>query len=270
MIGIQIQQILGIYSLLDVIEVATIIIAVYSFSRWAAASTINLISITHVYSALIAFTYYANLQILSTLLVAGAPLFALILFMLHSATIQKKFVKRKMRGSVTTDGLYWPEELIRAILKVLPSYKEIVCIIERDQDLDSFLRLPYTLYAPVQSTLIELILANTHREVTGSLMITNSGILKAAHFECITDTDQLWLSSVSLNPLWQQQALALTKKTDAVVLHVSAENHLFTIIMEEKIAENISAHQAISWVKQAALLTPLLDKERGKQFHAYK
>ncbi|HVX01413.1 MAG TPA: hypothetical protein VHA52_13400 [Candidatus Babeliaceae bacterium] len=250
---LELIQKIGVYSFLDVFELIFTIGAIYQVTKWLVQINSTVLGHTQLYCLLIVLSYYANLYILFTLLASLAPCYLFLLFITNKKILQKNFVVCQKQGYINKENIIWPEELLRALVKALPNYKEILCVIERNQSIEQFLTLTYQLYAPVQATLVELLLANNKQNI-GTLLVSSQGIIKSTQFQIANIIDSIWLDPIALAPSWQQHALTLTRETDSIVLHISAETHLCTVIMEEKIVHGISILQAIAWLKQAMLI----------------
>lgn len=245
---------LHIFSWHDCLEIAIISSIVYAFIRWLSHDQQkNLTAWWYGYCLLLFCSSYGGLAIVHLALCCAAPVVVVTFILIHQQTLQKNFITLTAltpRRHPTTD---WLETLIQGCLHALNKNREVVCIIERNDALDTFLSANAVFNAEITHELLELL---TKHEGAVTLWTTHAGKLHALNPTWRWSTDELWAADeVKTLQTWKQHALLVTSKSDAIMFTLSPATRLCTLITQGKIVNDLTAHQAFALLKTYCTLT---------------
>lgn len=234
----------------DALEILAFSFIVHRFLRWLNEDQHkNLVLYFYGYCGAVFASHYMHLTILSQTLLIAAPVFLCIFVVMHQHTLQKNFVAlKKIQPTQATD--HWIDELIRASLYAMNKSRNLIWVIERKDSLDAALQAPCLFYADLKKDLVDLLLETqtTHETI---LWAQQTGKLVACNVSWQSNEDQTWLSPEAAQlPEWQQQALLVSAKTDAIIVHCCALTRLVSIVTQEKSIDNLSAHQTTLLLKR--------------------
>lgn len=205
----------------------------------------------YAYCGLALGSYYVHLSNISLVLFFGAPIVAVLFLILHQQTLQKNFVVSKALAQKADVSDKWLEEIIQASLRGVNENKTVFCIIERTDSLSVFLTSRCTFNAPVTRELLSLLMNTTPDEEFTTLLVSHSGLLVSINPHWHAGYDEVWVSQ-QISPLhrYKEDALLITKKSDAIITVISPETRLFDVLVGGKSFDNISAGYAFSLIKQ--------------------
>jgi hypothetical protein len=154
-----------------------------------------------------------------------------------------------------------------AALHSLNKSDAFLCVLERSDSLEHLLVAPYVINGQIGRELIQVLLENAAHH--GMLWVNSAGVLIACNARWKhAPIDEDWLADSAKNiPVWKQDALLITAKTDAIVLHVSVATRLFTCIAEGKSIEDLTAPHAHNLLQ--AYIPMASGNQKGHVTYAY-
>lgn len=216
----------------DGIEVVFFATVIYYILLWLRRDEQkNLLGAFYSYSGLFFASYYLDLPVMSFALFITAPIVALIFIILHQETLQKNFVHIIQAAPKVPSAHHWVDELVKCCLMALNRHREIILIIEKNDQLKNLIHAPYFIYAELKKDVFDILL---EKHITGNdymVWINHQGKLVAINCTWKTHLDSTWVSSEALHMHpWKQHALFITSKTDALMIKVNPLMRSFDII----------------------------------------
>jgi hypothetical protein len=248
-----IMKSLTLFTWKDCLEICFISAMIYQFLRWLKTDQKQLLAYFYGYCATTFFAHYTGLAIVSQLLFIGAPVILCIFILLHQQTLQKNYIALKKIVPATTNAEDWIEELMRASLYAMNTSKNVIWIIERKDSLDASLQASCLFYADLKKDLIELLLETQSSSEDTMLWVNQAGKLVAINVQWRSAAESWESPEMQTLPVWQQQAILMSSKTDTLIVRSCATTRLFTIIGQGKCADNLSAHH-VSLILRRLLL----------------
>lgn len=255
--GLLLQRITNL-ELINLIEIFLISTGIYYLLCWLSYDQQkNLVFWFYGYVLLYMFCWNFNLATLHFLMLASTPFIACMFCLIHQKTLQKNFIAlTKLQPNRLATG-NWLEEVMQSCLRNINTHHEIMYIIERNDLLDLFLQAPYVIDAPIQQNFLELLI-NMHQKPAEPVVvwITQRGFLHTCNPVWTVKEDTFWINPQvqQLSP-WQQKALIITEKTDALVLTVSPITRMCSVMVKDKLVQSVSPHQAFQLIKKYCLLS---------------
>lgn len=229
----------------DIMEILFLSGSIYYFSLWLKKDKEkNLILPFYAYWTLFFISYYADIKIITASLIIFAPVALIMFILLHQETLQKNFIMLKKVKSPKSENNNWQEELIQSCLYALNKNKELVFLIEKDDNLETLTQTQFKFFADFKKDLFELILEKQICSTNYMIWLNKSGKLVAINTTWNINHDIEWVDQEAKNiSQWKQDAILITSKTDAIVFKVSPIIRSFDIVIAGKIAENLSPEQ---------------------------
>jgi hypothetical protein len=235
----------------DILEIFALTYAFYFFIRWLAIDTQkNLIGYFYGYWALLGATYYLQLSTLTPLLLISLPLGIIMLCVLHQHTLQKNFITLKKITVKPTPKAYWVVELVRACVQALHKQKDVVCIIQKNDSLLDFLKIPSFFNSDVTTDLLDMLLS-TCPQNPSIFLIDQNGQLISFNVEITVSLESLQIPEEE-KPLsfLHYQIAFLSTKTDAFIFKSSARTHFFECYLQGTMIEHLTSSQLISFLEK--------------------
>jgi hypothetical protein len=236
----------------DIVEITTFTLVIYAISAWLKKDrTRPLLSFFYGYCCALMICYALSLTVLLTILIAGAPILAMLTIIGHQEALQRRFVLHRKPHAAATTSQDWLETLIRFGLIAINQGKEWFLIIEHQHELDSVIKSTHIINAPITEEILSVI-ATSSRYQSGSLIwIKNSGIIHGFNAHWNLESHKEWHSpEIKDLPLWKQDALLMTLNTDAIVCKVIPDRRTFEVVIAGKIFDHISATQALALMRK--------------------
>jgi len=236
----------------EALEIISFSAIIYYFSVWLKKDQHNnLLGYFYAYCLLTATTYTLDLVSLTHMLCLAAPVALLIFIMVHQQTLQKNFVTLRTFSPAQKENSDWLDAVIRSCLIAINKNKEVICIIEHHDSLRDHLSTAIPLQATIKEDLLTLIIESQTFDQQRLLWINSQGTLLGFNAQWNIGIDEQWIAQEAkeIAP-FKQDALFATAKTDAVLIHISPTTRLFTIIMKGKIFEQVSAGNAVPFIKK--------------------
>ena len=170
---------------------------------------------------------------------------------MHQETLQKNFVNLTKGAPGVLGESHWVDELIKCCLMALNRHREIVLVIERNDQLKSLIHAPYFIYAELKKDVFDILLEKHIADKDYMMWINQQGKLVAINCSWRTHLDETWISKDAQNMhQWMQSALFITSRTDALMLKVNPLTRSFDLVMGGKILEGMNAEQTSSFMKK--------------------
>jgi hypothetical protein len=247
--GIEFLAMFSIFRWQDCAEIMLVSLGIYYGVIWLATDkqTALMFFFYGYISAAIA-CYHLGLTTLSLILIVLFPVITPIFFLIHAQTLQKNFVTlKKYTPQLLSTHKEWVPSFMRSSLLAINQGIPVYAVLEKNDALSPFLRCQVPIQAPVQQDLLELIMASPVYHPEAMVWLTTSGTIIGANTHWNYELDEAWLTrSVQALALWQQQALWLTAKTDALIFQIEPTTRLSTIIMQGKLIEHLRLEHAMT------------------------
>lgn len=236
----------------DIIEVLFFSATIYYIQLWLRKDEQrNLILWFYLYCALLCGSYYADLPVLRFVLFAFAPAIAMLFIILHQETLQKNFITLSNPAVPLKEQQDWVDELIMCALMALNRHKDIIIVLERNDPLKSVIHAPYFIYAELKKDVFEILL---EKQMVGNdymIWISQQGKIVSINSSWKTQLDEEWISQEAEHMhVWKQQALYVTRKTDAVTVKVNPISRSFDVVSKGGIIEGMSAEAVTNYLKK--------------------
>lgn len=263
-------QYLKLYSWRDCVEIMILATIIYKATRWLSRDkTLAPLSFFYGYCLLLIGTYYLNLSVVNTVLLFASPVCLVLMIVMHQYSLQKNVIAYKSIKPAYEEQYDWADELMRACLNALNKNKDIVCLIERSDALKDVLEAPYYLNADLRKHVLELLFEHLPDRVPTMIWVHACGKVVAINARCVADKDAIVFDDTAAEiPLWKQDALLLTQKTDALLFHIAPANRLFDVFIKGKVVEGLTAVHALTLLRHQLLKDGTISDDR--YFNAYK
>ena len=231
----------------NIIEILFFTLLIYYFSLWLKQDkNKNLLPYFYGYCFLALASSYAQLTTINYVMFLFAPVAIMLFIMLHQTTLQRNFIALKNITPAKNVSGQWQHDIIRSFLFAINNNKEIHCVIENKDALQDFIHSPLMLHAHIQQGLIHILQDSQMFDEQKMIWLSTSGQLvgiNATWRETIFQAFEEYDTS-KINP-WQQSALLLSSKTDALFLRITPTNRAFDIIFNGKIVHKIDSSNAL-------------------------
>jgi hypothetical protein len=251
-----IEHILAITSLIswrDCIEILFFSATLYSLSKWIKKDRQkNLLPYLYAYCFLVAGSYFLHCATITFVLITFAPAALMMLFMMHQQTLQKNFITLNNitpRPQLESDD--WLELLLRASLMTLNNNKNVAIVIERADSLQEFLSASLQLNTTVHKDLLTLMFESSLYDSEKIMWLNAHGKLIGMNGTWHMVEHDEWLSTeVKKVDAWQQKAIFVSSKTDALIIKMIASKKIATVCIGGKVIDNINTSQLLRLVKE--------------------
>ncbi len=239
------------FSWRDAVEILFFSSIVYYLSLWLKKDKQkNLLGYFYGYCFIAVIAHVIQLTTISTSLFLCTPVIIALFAIIHQETLQRNFILLK-NITPKQHQVDWLEELLRSCLHALNNNKNIICIIEHKDNLNDSIITSLPVNAALQKDLLDMLIESSSFDQTKMIWLNTQGKLLGINATWKMNTDETWITEEAKQlPRWKSDALLITAKTDAFVLHGSFTTHTFDIIIQGKTFENISAHHAIKMLKK--------------------
>lgn len=240
-----------IFSWQDAIEICILSFLCYLCFSWLAQDkTKNLLCIFYGFCLFLFCTIWLELNTITLLLLLYCPVFCMILILTHQEQLQKKLVSlfniQAPRTTISNND--WITVLIQAVLHAGAQGKTVYGAIEKNHQLNLFLKSNCILDTTIHSALLQLIFESNYYIATHLLWIQKTGRLTAINAQWnlskdfqIHDTDY---------EQWLNNAYLLSVKTDALFMCYRPATTTFCIMVNGTYFEQLSSVQTIGIIKQ--------------------
>jgi hypothetical protein len=256
----------------DSIEIIFFTSVLYLFSRWLHADKEkNLLLWFYGYCLLFIVSSLAQVTLISTVLLYGAPAALVIFITVHQRTLQKNLISLvSIIPSQSKGSESWIQTIIAHALQQHHSNQEMLVVVEQNNSLHTMLEAPCYLYTPVQDYLLKTILSSSLYNPQRLMWITSTGKFIAYNCRWKTEDQHMWMDHpATSNDAWKENAALYTSHTDALVIKTHAHNATFSIVSQGKIVEHLHASQAYAIIQGSILKESSVPLEKKGASHGH-
>ena len=241
---------LQIYSLIDCIEIIFFMVVTFNISSWLYKDhTKPLLLYFYSYFALLFSSYFFQLTTVYQVMLITAPIYFILLIVHHQKNLQKNFILSKHKPLTPVKFIHkeWLETLIRSCLVASHQKKNITCIIEQQDSLETLIDKPFILDIPIQKQIIDMLLESVSCDKNKLIHVHRNGTfisMNAAWSDLIIN--ELIFTQISED---QEYAKIITGKTDAILFHINSQHQYHFIAHQGKIIEHVTIDQALKLIK---------------------
>ena len=254
---------MGLLHWYNLIEIGCYAAGVYCISRWLARDTQkNLVMPFYVYCLALCISYSLNLPSVYFLLLYATPLVCIGFTLFHQTLLQKNFIGMTKRvQAVPMINEDWIDNLMRGSLHAINTNKKFSALVEHYDDIFHCISSSFKLNAPLENNILEFLFDSPRYNDDCFIVVDVHGYIKAVNAHWLhRETDGV----VSQNDSeWVSYCVELTQKTDAIMITISPEQRLFTVYVQGKIVEHVTAPSVITLLKN--FTQPLLKAGKNKQ-----
>ena len=247
-----IQKNFGLYYFQDFLEILIFSIITYKCLIWLKQdNTKNLLLGSYLYISLIIFSHLTSCNILFTTLLITAPIVILFIIVIHQKQLQKNFVLSSKTNLIISSEKQtnWLETFIQSCLIASHNKKNITCIIELSQNLQTLLKTDFILNIPIQHEFINIILSSNKITDKSIFWINQAGTIYSAN----VSWSNLLLNELIIKPnnnftLSYEAAMLLTQKTDALIFSINAHSDTHTIWYKGNCIKQATIQQLLKFI----------------------
>lgn len=235
----------------DIVEVLFFTLIVYYFSLWLSKDKQkNLLLYFYAYSGVIMLSGYFSLTIINQFMIIFAPVFIMFFILVHQEILQRNFITLNNIKPAIAIKQDWLEMLIRSCLIARTKGKHIICLIEQHNNMGDFIDAPFIINAHLHENLFDILVESSFFDSTKMIWINAQGQVIALNAQWKTGiTENSTFNEKCTITRLKEQALAITAKTDALLLSISPTQPLFDILYKGKRLENLAADHVMKILK---------------------
>jgi DNA integrity scanning protein DisA with diadenylate cyclase activity len=234
----------------DGIEIICYSVVIYYFSVWLASDKQkNLVLPFYGYCLALCASQLLGFFSVNFLLMYAAPFVFMLFILLHQQILQKNFITlSKVHTKIELVKNDWIEVLMRGCLHAVNTNKQLLVVIEQHDMLQPYLAVPFLVNASLEIELLEVLIDSPRFDASKMIVIESSGHLKSINASWRCELNTMILEDELLES-WQKYSLAITHKTDALILQIQPEERLFTLIMQGKMMQHLPAATVVTLLK---------------------
>lgn len=244
---------LQIYAVIDCVEILFFITVIFKISTWLNKDhTKPLLLYFYSYFATLFSAYFFELTTVYQLMLVTAPIYFVLLLVHHQKNLQKNFIISKSKPMTPTKSVHkeWLEVLIRACLVASHHRKNITCVIEQFDSLDTLIDKPFRLDIAIQKQIIDMLLESVSYDTNKLITVDRHGMIVSIN----ASWSDLVINELIFTPIQEHQlpkeyAQIITAKTDAILVHINSQHQLHFVAHQGKIVENVTIDQALKLIK---------------------
>lgn len=244
---------LHIYSFIDVIEIMLLMLATFKISSWLNKDyTKPLLLYFYFYFAILFTAYFFQLSTIYHLMIATTPIYFVLLIVHHQKNLQKNFILSKNKPVTPAKMVHkeWLEILIRSCLVASHHKKNVTCVIEQSDSLETLIDKPFVMDIPIQKYIIDMILESISYNDSKLILVNRNGTIitiNASWSDLVMN--ELIFNHINEHQLPKECAKVITSKTDAILVHINSENQHNFVAHQGKIIENLTVDQSLKLIK---------------------
>ncbi len=244
---------LQIYSRADCVEILFFMFITFKISSWLNKDhTKPLLLYFYSYFATLFSAYFFQLTTVYQLMLVTAPIYFVLLIVHHQKNLQKNFMISKSKPLTPVKSMHkeWLETLIRACLVASHHRKNITCVIEQNDSLDTLINKPFILNIPIQKKIIDMLLESVAYDNTKLITVDQHGMIQSINASWSDLViNELIFTQINERQLPKEYAKVITAKTDAILVHINSEHQHHFIAHQGKIVENVTIDQMLKLIK---------------------
>ncbi len=216
----------------DLLELLFFSWLLYRISLWLNKDTTRtLVWYLYGYCTLIIACHCIQLPLLTTLLISYSPVAALIGILMHQDSLAKYLAVPTKILPAHLDTL-WLDELLQAFLIAMHSNKQIICIIENKDSLESLISTEFSLNTPLKKSILSMLIESLLFDSQAMIWISSTGTLKGIN--CT------WIRELNTQDNWTT-ALTVCTKIDAIAIKSRPEKNSFDLVLHGNHLENLTS-----------------------------
>ncbi len=232
----------------DISEILFFSYFIYFLSSWLKKNNCSyLLLYFYSYCALFCLTLLINLTTINFFIIYFLPIFLLLLIIFHQDILQKNFITGRHQFSQISN-MQWLDHLIRVSLYAFNKNQSIFCVIENQYDIKSFFETKYIFNSSLDYQLLTLVIESNNFDYNKLIWCNAQGTLIGINADIKINRSSI--DSTKEMPIWQQEALLLTLKTDTIFFKTDPITRSFDVIVKGAIYKNISSHHIISLIQK--------------------
>jgi hypothetical protein len=244
---------LQIYSYIDCAEIIFFIYVTFTVSSWLNQDhTKPLLLSFYSYFTLLFGAYFFQLATVYHLMLVTAPIYFILLIVHHQKNLQKNFIVAKHKPIAPTKVSHkeWVETLIRSCLIASHHKKNITCVIEQSDSLETLVNKPFRLDIPIQKHIIDMLLESSSYDITKLVLADRYGTIISinATWSDVIINELIFHQMPELQ-LAQEYAKMVTSKTDAIIIHINHQQIHHFIAHQGTIIHDVTIDQALKMIK---------------------
>lgn len=249
----------------DCAEIIFYSAALYGFCIWLKTDkSKNIVGYFLAYCITALSCWYLQMPTVTHFLSSYAPVALLLFIIMHEKTLQKNLVAlRTIRPAVLPQD-DWLDTVLSSSLAIINANKSVTVVIEHHNSLENFITTPFFINAVIGKGILDLLLASSSYDDSKMMWIDTTGRLRGinASWHMQAETQQMHFIN-------KQDALFYTLQTDAIVFNLNPITRTFSLIIDGKETNNISAHQTRALIKkELSSQTPLKKKGAYRENNA--
>lgn len=243
---------LHLYGWKDILEITLFSGALYYFSLWLQRDKQKpLLLYFYGYCLALTVCYVAHLATTQTALLLFSPVILVVFVVLHQESLQRNFVALHTISSSYKDSEDWVSLLMRSCLVAVSNHKELSCVIERRNALQTLLDTPFLFQCKLKEGLLDFLTESDSFNDKELIWLQDDGTLLGVNCSWKKRSIDAWLAKeVKEQEPWLQDALFFTSKVDALYFKINATTRTFTLVAQGKVLEKVSAHAAVRAIKK--------------------
>lgn len=259
------QTYLYIYSIIDCIEIIFFIAIIFAISSWLNKDhTKPLLLYFYIYFCCLSLTYFFQLITVYQLLMVTAPIYLSALVIHHQKSLQKNFIlsQRAITAITSTLSENWLEILVRGCMVAWHHKKNITCVIEQSDSLDTLIEKPFEIDVAIQKQIMTILLESVAYDDDKLILINRHGKIV-----CINATwsdlvvNELIFSPVLADDLVKKYAQLVSSMTDAIVFHMNSKEQNSFIAHQGMMLDQVTVDQALKIMKN------IIYKKQSQSLH---
>lgn len=236
------SQYLGIFKITDFFEILCFVFLFSSMLAWLSKSkTKSTVRYFHLYCLCFLGSYFFGLQTLNVFLIFFTPVFFTLFLIFHQKMLQKNFVGTLAKKIPKPSIGQWFPILIRHCLYTINKNKQIRCIIEQNDSLETLLKKEMATNTPIDKNTLALMTENTFFDQHKMLWLSSDGTIKAFNSSWNIPLED-FSERLEEEEIWIESARLFTEQTDALIFSITPEKRSFDVFFEGKYIPNIPAH----------------------------
>lgn len=255
----------------DCIEILLFSTIIYFFCVWLSKDKQKpLLFYFYSYCLLFCLSYVLNFTTITYLVFIFSPAVMMLFFMIHQHTLQKNFIAlHNITPAPKPHNEFWFDDAMRSILSVLNNGKDVFLVVERRMSLNEFLEADIPIHAPLTKSFFDIVLEASIRDTTSLVWLTSHGHLIGinAHWRAELIDDAMPPKNMPHPSSFYYEHAWFTHKTDALVLHLTAQEKHATFIMHDKMVHNTSALTGLTLLREHIIRQ---SEQKKGDFYAYQ
>jgi hypothetical protein len=176
-------------------------------------------------------SYYVELNLLYIGLVTYAPVIATLCIFMHQDTLAK-YLRTPYKIVPARLGYTWHDELIQACLIAMNNRKQVVGIIEHNENLDTLLTTPYAINSQLHKNILVLLFNSSLYEQNSLIWLSSTGLLKGIN--CT------WTPVDTGHSQWET-TVRVSMHNNVVAFRCNPDTNSFDIAIQGNLIEHISS-----------------------------